>query len=111
MNVWSQDKHKSLKMLLLTLQTQLANNCFCVSGETDNNFNAVFLVKPEQPALRAYVFTYGQPPDKYGVHLEYPVFDDNVYNTSIQTFENLSLHQIMDALLMHFEISDIDVAV
>ena len=111
MNAWSLDKHKNLKVLLITLQAQLANNSFCVSGETDDNFNAVFLIKPEQPALRAYVFTYGQPPDKYGIHLEYPGPDDNNFNNSIQTYENMSLQQIVDALVMHFEISDYEMAV
>lgn len=111
MNIWSLHKHRNIKLLLLTLQHQLTFNSFCIEYSENNDFESVFLFKKNQPLLRAYIFTYGQDPDKYGIHLEYPQFEETSFSNAIQAYEGYSLDQVVDTLVMHFEINDYELAV
>jgi hypothetical protein len=110
MNIWSLFKHRSIKLLLFKAQQQLGMKHFCIEEEDDKDFFAIALVKQDQPEVRAYVYTYGQSREMYGIHLEYPWFIENAFNDVIQVYEDLSLNQIVNTLATHFDVARYDMA-
>jgi len=111
MNIWSLDKHKSLKLLLLKLDNQLGFKKIRFARDEDDDFLTVMLVKPDQPDVRAYIYTYGQLDNFYGIHLEYPWFIENEFNDSILVYENLSMQQVINSMATHFEVASYEMVV
>lgn len=111
MNIWSIQKHKNIKLLLLKMQKHLDHKNICIEDEDNHDHFSIALVKPDQPDVRAYVYTFGQLRDLYGIHLEYPWFSENQFNDSIQVYENLSQNQIINTLITHFEVADYEMAI
>ena len=111
MNIWSMSKHKSIKLLLFKLLSQLGKEDFCIEDEDNKDYFSFSLIKPEQPEIRAYVYTYGQMKDMYGIHLEYPWFIEYEFNDSVQVYEDLSAAQIINTLVTHFDVSSLEMAV
>lgn len=104
MNVWSINKHSEIKLLLITLQTEIGLEKFCIDDEVESGFSAVTLVKPGQADVRAYIYVFGQPIGKYGIHLEYPrLVEQNNYDSTL-IYEELSLNLVIESLVAHFEI-------
>lgn len=111
MNIWSLSKHKNIKLLLLKLDKQLGFKNFHLVRDEDDDFFTVMLVKPGQPDIRAYIYTYGQADNFYGIHLEYPWFIENEFNDSILVYENLSMQQVTNSMATHFEVASYEMVV
>lgn len=111
MNVWSLDKHKSLRLLLLKLDKQLGFKKISFARDEDDDYQTVMLVKPDQPDVRAYIYTYGQPDKYYGIHLEFPWFIENEFNDSILVFESLTLKQVINSIATHFDVASYEMVV
>ena len=111
MNIWSLDKHKTIKLLLFKLQKQLGQDGFCITGEEGKDFYAITLAKPDNYDVSAYVYIYGQLKELYGIHLEYPYNSDNEYNNPIPFHEDLSLAQITKIVASHFDVSTYEMAI
>lgn len=111
MNIWSLFKHNSIKLLLLKLQTHLQDKSICIEDVDDKDYFSLTLVKPDQPGIRAYIYTYGQARDLYGIHLEYPIFNENDFNNTIQIYEDLSMNQIINTIIEHFDVAAYEMAV
>ena len=113
MNIWSMFKHKSIKLLLFKLQNAFGDGVFCLeyNEDSDKDYFSIALQKTGQPDVRAYVYTYGQARDLFGIHLEYPWFVENEFNDSIVVYEDLSMRQIVNTLAAHFEVAALEVAV
>ena len=75
LNIWALPKQRTIKLLLFQLQEKLAQGNFSLADTGGKEYYAISLVKPDEPEVRAYVYTYGQLKDLYGIHLEYP-FDN-----------------------------------
>jgi hypothetical protein len=110
-NTWSLVKHKSIKMLLLMLQSKLGSESFCIDHDEKSHFYAITLYNPDRPEVRSYIFSYGQQCNHYGVHLEFPMNTENELNNSIQVYENVSIDQTIKMLASHFEVSSYGMAV
>lgn len=108
MNIWSLVKHDNIKLLLINMQMQLGKASFDLFDENDKNFFSIVLKKPDQPDVSAYIYTYKQAKELYGLHLEYPRLLENGYNENFVIYDELSLQQIIDTLATHFEVVDFE---
>lgn len=106
MNIWAMDKDQSIQHLLLLLQARLGNAAFLVDEQTDCDRCAVFICHPEDPLLRAYLYTVGQDGGRYGLHLEYPPTSASA--TLFDALEGQSLDAVVESLAVHFDIPVID---
>lgn len=111
MNIWSLFKHRSIKLMLFKAQQQLSLTNISIEDEDNIDFFSIALIKQNQPEVRAYVYTYGQAQEMYGIHLEYPWFIENEFNDVIQVYEDLTLNQIVNTLATHFEVANYEMAV
>ncbi len=110
-NIWALHKHKTIKLLLFQLQSQLMQGNFLLEESGGNEYNAISLVKPDQDEVRAYVYTYGQVKDLYGVVLEYPFNSENEYSNSSPFYEDLTLKQVISILTSHFDVPSYEMAI
>ncbi|TCK05698.1 hypothetical protein [Marinobacterium mangrovicola] len=106
MNIWAMDKDQSIRHLLLLLQTRLGESAFRVDEATDCDRCAVFICHPEDPQLRAYLYTLGQAEERYGLHLEYP--PSSASAALFDALEGQSLNAVVDSLAVHFDIPVIE---
>lgn len=104
MNVWSLPKHDSIKLVLLLLFENLGRDSFTVLDTHPSDNRAILLAKPNEYAIRAYLFTYGQDPDRYGVHLEMPDHTETNLSNIIEIYENLTLARLTEMLTIHFDV-------
>lgn len=101
-NIWALDKHQSIRHLLLLLRAQLGEGAFVLDTDTTCDRRAVFLHHPQDPALRAYLYTLGQEDGRYGVHLEYP---PQASATLLEADEHLQLPAVVALLAAHFDVA------
>lgn len=99
MNIWALDKHQDIRHVLLLLSEQLGPDAFVIDATTSLDPRAVYLLHREEPGVRAWLYTLGQSPDRYGVHLEYP--------NSTDTHENVLLSELVAMLAVHFDVPTI----
>ena len=99
MNPWSLVKDRGIKRLLIQLQARLGPDAFELSARRADVPEAVTLCSPLEPGLAAFVFTYGQPEGRYGVHLAYPFPDP----TAPESMEDLGAARLVEILALHFE--------
>jgi len=104
-NVWALQKDQSIKHVLVLLQTHLGSHQFLVEDSSTLDTRAVFLQHRDDPDYRAYLYTLGQEPNRYGLHLEYPEAMRNI--RLIDAYENLPLRSLLDILAVHFDIAEI----
>ncbi len=104
MNIWSLAKDVYLKHLLLELAERFGIDSFVPSERWREDFQAVGIDTPNEPGLSAYVFTYGQEPGKYGLHLEYPRHPDSAPENVANQKEGISLNDLVDILRQHLEL-------
>ncbi|WP_027854579.1 hypothetical protein [Marinobacterium litorale] len=102
MNIWALDKDQPIRHLLILLEAQLGTGRFTVDVHSGCDRQAVFIHQPDEPGLRAYLYTLGQAPDRYGVHLEYPA--GNAAGNLLEVMENLPLSMLVETLAVHFDI-------
>jgi hypothetical protein len=104
-NIWALDKDQSIKHLLLLLQSHLGALEFIIEDCKGLHKNSVFLRHSSESDFRAYIFTIGQQPNRYGIHLEYPDFITE--GSIIGVYENITLKSLVDMLAVHFDIAEI----
>lgn len=103
-NIWALPKDKNVRALLLKLEQRLGNGSFALSPRRCEHPGAVVLCKPDQEEVVAYLYTFGQEPGSFGLHLEYPVFPgQNVAPPDIH--ENIGLEKVADLLRTHFDVA------
>lgn len=105
LNIWAMEKDQSIKHVLLLLSEQLGRETFAVDERICTDTRALYLCDVIDGEVRAYLYTLGQRPGQYGVHLEYP--ESSEANPIYDAFENLSLASLVDILAVHFDIDEI----
>lgn len=111
MNIWSCNKHKSIKLLLFKVVKQFGDEHVCIESRDNKDYFSVALIKPDQPEVSAYIYTYGQTRDEYGLHIEYPWFGEDGLNDTLYAYDGLNINQVINTLATHFEIEGYGVAV
>ncbi len=101
MNIWALDKDLSIKHLLLLLSECLGKQSFCISTDSILDTMAIRIYKPGEAEMSAYLYTYGQDEERYGVHLEYPLLVETVASKTIEMQEDLDLEQLVAVLQVH----------
>jgi hypothetical protein len=96
MNVWAIDKDMPLKLLLLELVHRYGENTLALNTQ-EQHFQAINLCMHNEPALSAYIYTFGQHAGRYGIDLRYPIAAHNIVGDN----ENLTLDQIIDIISTH----------
>ncbi|HEX5394724.1 MAG TPA: hypothetical protein VFW68_15685 [Rhodocyclaceae bacterium] len=103
LNLWALPKDKTLRAALLKLDQRFGKRRFTLSERRCDHPGAVVLCKPDQPEVLAYIYTFGQETDCFGLQLEYPRFPDTPAPTP-DVHENLSLDRLADLLRIHFDV-------
>jgi hypothetical protein len=96
-NIWALAKHQEIKHLLLLLVEQLGGDAFAIDVTTPLDEQAIYLHHRENAAVRAYIYTVGQQPERYGVHFEFP--------NSVEPHENIALAALVEMLAVHFDVA------
>lgn len=96
MNVWAIKKDIPLKLLLLELVYRYGENTLALK-EQELHFQAIDLCILNDPALSAYIYTFGQNAGCYGIDLRYPISAHNIVGEN----ENLTLDQIIEIIATH----------
>jgi hypothetical protein len=101
MNIWALDKDNSIKHLLLLLEQDVGPDAFTLPDAESLHHKSIRLGSTRVLAT-AYLYTYGQNPDRYGLHLEYPYNPE--LNTSEQEdmYEDLTYDAVLEILMTHF---------
>ena len=108
LNIWSLSKHRSIKALLFKLERRLGGGVVCIheEEEEDGHMLDITLHKPQQPAVQAYIYIYGQRFDHYGLHLEFPYDPGSQYQDTTQVYDDYTADQVVTALALHFDIHE-----
>ncbi len=96
MNIWALKKDIPLKALLLELEQRYTDFAWTLNTKEDN-FKALELFIPTDPALSVYIYTFGQNPNSYAIDLRYPISTHNIVGEN----ENLSLDRALNIIAMH----------
>ena len=96
MNVWAIKKDTPLKLLLLELVHRYGENTLALNNR-EQNYQAIDLCTINDPTLSAYIYTFGQSTERYGIDLRYPISAHNIVGEN----ENLTLNQIIDIISTH----------
>jgi hypothetical protein len=104
-NVWALNKDPNIKSLLLRLQSHLGSDEFIIEENDDLHPSSVFLHHTNHADYRAFVYTFSQLPNRFGVHLEYP--DLATSGNLFEAQENITFKSLVDMLAVHFDIAEI----
>lgn len=96
LNVWAIQKDRPLKVLLIEWQHRYGADSLRLNL-CEQNFQAVELISMEHPKLSAYIYTFAQQPQHYGIDLKYPIATHNIIGEN----ENQTLEQIIAILQTH----------
>ena len=96
MNVWAINKDIPLKLLLLELVHRYGENTLALSTQ-EQHFQAIDLCLLNDPAISAYIYTFGQATGRYGIDLKYPISAHKIVGEN----ENLTLDQIIAIISTH----------
>ena len=103
MNIWAIDKDISIKLLLILLDEKLNLDQFSIHQTDDLDSKAIRFSDPQVEDLCAYIYSYGQVQDPYGVQLEFPRHESTQFYTT-ETFEEVTLTRLVDVLTVHFNL-------
>ncbi len=96
---WRLRKDRPLRAALVALQTRRGLQDLTI--DTEPHPQALWLRHRCVSNLEAYLFTYGQNLNHYGLQLSYPG-GENTPLSSYNAVENLSLDHLVELLVMHF---------
>ena len=102
LNIWACEKDNSIKHLLLLLREEFSESAYHIIDSQKTDAKSVRLGSPDDPGHSIYIYTYGQEPDNYGVHLEYTNKDDANAKDTLEIFDNLSYQHLLELLKVHF---------
>ena len=104
-NIWGLDKQGSIKRLLLLLQHQPGYHLFYLRDTDGLDHRAVRIGSPHTPAT-AYLYTYGQDSERYGLHLEYPDNGEINAREMQAIYEDLCCDQVTGILGSHLQLDE-----
>jgi hypothetical protein len=102
MNIWALNKDNSIKHLLLMLAHDMGADAFELIDVESLHPQAVRIGSHDTDAT-AYLYTYGQADEHYGLHLEYPGHEDSNISSLEVIHENLNYSRLLDILKDHLD--------
>ncbi len=104
-NIWTLNKDPSIKSLLILLQHEIGPENFSLLNESELNEKAVRIIyPPTQVYLSAYIYSYAQAENHYGVDLEFPYLISAYADDQSIRLENLSAEQVLQKVIAHLKI-------
>lgn len=104
-NIWALEKDLSIKCLLLLLTDTFGAETFDVITPDEGHAQSIRLIRAGDQSLHAYVYTYGQKAECYGIHLEYPSPVDSLRFDTTEIIEEVSYERLVAILAVHFNIA------
>jgi hypothetical protein len=103
-NIWALPKAAELRLVLLTLKETVDIGRLILDCSDDTNRHALRLCDAQIAGLSAYLFTYGQSRQRYGLQLNYPGLAVGTL-PPYGPMEALTLKQVIEQLCLHFELT------
>jgi len=104
-NVWALKRDTDIKHLLLELSRVLGLKAFDIHAPDDGHPQSIELLSKEDPRLKAYIYTFSQAPNDFGLVLDYPMLEDNDLSSMETAYEEIKLDYLIDLLAAHFDIA------
>jgi len=104
-NIWAIEKDNSIKLLLLLVTEALSADNFHISENHNLDVRSVRLFKKDDSLISAYIYTYGQLEERYGLHLEFPFHNEMDISSSMDIYEGISFKTLVDLLSVHFDLT------
>jgi hypothetical protein len=101
MNIWALKKDISIKSMLLLFQQEHGLDKLTFKQNDSLDFRSIRIDDDQTAGLSAYIYTYGQTADYYGIQLEYPRTEMS-QGYLVDTYENLSIERLFDLICVHF---------
>lgn len=101
-NLWGLKKDISIKHLLLLLQQDMGKDGFTLLSANKLDDLSIRLGSAFTKAT-AYVYTYGQRAERYGLDLEYPVNAERNSSEQEQSYEDLRYEWLLEILKQHLQ--------
>lgn len=101
-NLWALDKDSTIKHLLLLLRQDMGPDSFEVLDVNQLNYQSIRLGAKHTPAT-VYLYTYGQRKERYGLHLEYPRFEESNVSELEEIYEDLNYDKLLEILNLHLQ--------
>lgn len=103
-NIWALEKDLSIKHLLLLLVDTFGKGQLDLPAPTEGHPCSILLSSQNDDNVYAYIYTYGQRPEHYGVHLEYPSQADSRRFDTTEILEDISYERLVEILSVHLGI-------
>ncbi len=107
LNIWALPKAAELRLVLLAMKETVGIGRLildCAENTENSNRQALLLCDAQIEGLSAYLFTFGQSKERYGLQLNYPALSAGAL-PPYEPMEELTLKQVIDQLCMHFELA------
>ncbi len=105
-NIWTLNKDPSIKSLLILLQHEIGPENFSLLNEAELNEKAVRIIyPPTQVNLSAYIYSYAQRENHYGVDLEFPYLISAYADDQSIRLEELTAEQVLQRVITHLKIN------
>jgi hypothetical protein len=105
-NIWALDKDISIKHLMLMLVQCLGNDAFDLDEGQQGHPQSILIHKPDCLSVKAYLYTYGQETEHYGVHLEFPAIVNSQRFDNTEIYENITVDNLVEILAVHFDVPE-----
>ncbi len=102
-SVWTLQKDLRIKHVVLMLQQELGASAFVIDAPAAVGEEAIRLQHPAAAGVSAYLYTYGQEDERYGVHLEYPAPAETPLSEAVEVCEDIDFDTLAAMLASHFD--------
>lgn len=100
-DIWSINKDPTIKAVLLQLDMSFNSSNYIVDLGHDKNLNSVYIRDISCPDLSAYIYSYAQNANHYGVELEQK---DDAGAINIESYDELNVHRVLDLVSAHLNL-------
>lgn len=104
-NIWRLPKHNRIRHVLMLLHQDLGDHPFQLLDIETLNEQSIRLGSLHSPAT-AYLYTYGQQKERYGLQLEYPMHAESNVSELEETYEDLSYQRLLETIKLHLQIEE-----
>ncbi|WP_020157414.1 MULTISPECIES: hypothetical protein [Methylobacter] len=104
-NIWSLNKDPAIKAILIMLQHEVGPNGFMLLDESLLNEKAVRIIyPPTRRELSAYVYSYAQRENHYGLDLEFPYLIETRADDQSIRLNDLTAEEVLKKMIDHLGI-------
>jgi|GEM_PF-236675 len=106
MNIWASKKDISIKHLLLLLNEVFKPGAYEIIDNDSDDSSSVRLCNTVITPIVLYLFTFGQKEGSYGVHIGYPNLQETSYYDTVEVYETIQFHRLVDIIKIKLEVDE-----